>query len=101
MRSLLIASLLLLSSCGGPFIKADITEPLPQLVTQEATEYVVPTIDISPYLLEDCEPLVVLNPSASFEDVLTNHADAVSKYHLCREKHKTLKTIIKKSLEAE
>lgn len=95
MKKLIILLPFLLSGCLWEFSKP---ESLPQLVTEESTQYVVPTIDISPILLEECEDLIVLSPSATFEDVLGNHADTIAKYSKCRDKHKALKSVINQSL---
>jgi hypothetical protein len=74
-------------------------ESLPELVTQESIQYVVPSIDIPPSLLEECEPLLILDTTANFEQILADRADTVSKYKLCREKHRSLKLLIIKALD--
>lgn len=99
MKKLVIVLLLLLNGCIFDMFNTKPSESIPQLVTQESVEYITPSIDISPTLLEECQPLKILGTTASFEDVLADRADTVSKYSECKKKHNDLRVLIIKALD--
>jgi len=60
---------------------------------------VVKKINIDQVLLEDCGDLLPLTNPKSFNDILIVTKDNTALYYSCKEKHKALANILKKSYE--
>lgn len=93
-KAVLLFFFLSLTACGLFQKRQD----LPIIITEEHTEYVVPQVNIDSYLLESCKEQSVLGIDSSFNDVLIVTKDNTIVFAECRDKHKALVEILRKSL---
>lgn len=93
-KAILILFFLSLTACGIFQKRQD----LPIIITEEHTEYVVPEVNIDSYLLDACKDLGTLESTESFNDVLIITKENTIKFAECRDKHKALVEILRKSL---
>lgn len=93
-KAILLFIFLSLVACGN-FQKR---ENLPIIITEEHTEYIVPEVNIDSYLLEECKKQESLSKDSTFNDVLIVTKDNTIIYAECREKHKALVEVLRKSL---
>jgi hypothetical protein len=93
-NTLIFIILLSLTACANFSSKSN----LPVILTESTTEYVVPEVDIDPYLLSDCGALNTLGKVDNFNDVLLITKDNAELYTLCRDKHSALVKVLKSSL---
>jgi hypothetical protein len=67
--------------------------------TEKIETPVVEKINIDQALLEECSDLLQLTNPKSFNDILIVTKDNTILYYSCKEKHKALANILKKSYE--
>lgn len=59
------------------------------------------TVHIDPRALEQCRDLLPVNDTASWEDVLVNHADVVEAYYDCRQKQQNSAKLLREFANVE
>lgn len=96
MKKLVILLLFISLSGCHLFVKSE--KNLPTVITQTEVEYLVPEVNISQNLLQDCRDLEVLPEGSTFTEVLVNTSNNTVHYADCKAKHKSLVEIVKKSL---
>ena len=96
MKKLVLILLFLVITGCATFSNND--KNLPAVVITTETEYILPEVNIPPNLLQPCEDLNLLEPTATFTDVIANTSTNTLKYNQCKAKHRSLVELLQKSL---
>jgi len=96
-KLVLIALIICLTGCQSWIIRDEKT-----IIPETTTEYLVPEVNIDPYLLEDCKDQKLLESGSTIQEMLRNIQVVTSEntiiYVDCRYKHKSLVELLKRSL---